>query len=432
MTTRSRGLVFFLIIILVIPIISCSSQEPGSEGAQEQSPSESGEDLPEVTGDEIEILETATYQDEFGYWHLHGLLTNTADYPVGGFALEVQIGGSPVIEAYSDGAFGIAPGATQPFSARLPLTVTQVDDLEIKVLNLQRISLKPVQIEIVQSRLSVAENGLVTLVGEVQNSSSTPGLVYSARSGLYTQDGTLFTTASCQICPGYLPPGEKAPVQFLFYGHPANVDFGDHEIFVAADEASYVEGLTIDFGELVHTYTDPAGGFHVLGELQNNADMILALALTGTFYDQNGEILGASAYTLPADTLPGETSPYALIIDNPGEPVADWSIRIELALTRERRTPVYPLANIGGVTEKDQYQWSVAGSTVNDSDQTLRLVTVVVGLRETGTGKLVGLAQQILAGEIPPGESVDYNVIINPDPAIDPEVLEEFVILIGE
>jgi hypothetical protein len=428
-------------MILIIPSITCTILNSISEGSQGQPPSvtseeiqpaEPGEDLPEAKGDEIEITQTTTYQDEFGYWHLHGLLTNIADYPVGGFTLEVQMAESPVIEADSDGTYGIAPGAIQPFNVRLPLTVTNLDDLEIKILHIQRILINPVQMEIVQSKLTTAENGMVTLVGEVQNNTSTPALIYSARAGLFSSEGELITTAPCQICPGYVVPGDKAPVQFLIYGHPANPAVGDGEIYIAAYEAAFVDGLVFDFDEPIHTYIDPAGGFHVLGDLQNNSDKILALELTGTFYDQNGEIVGASSYTLPGYALAGERSPYELTIADPLDTIADWSIRIELARTSERRTPVYPLVKTGEETDQDQYQWTVAGNAVNESGQTLRLITVVVGLRETGTGKLVGLAQQIKAGEFPPGEPIDYSVIINPDPGFDPGVLEEFILLLGE
>ncbi|MDZ7844902.1 MAG: hypothetical protein U5K99_08895 [Anaerolineales bacterium] len=412
------------------------SVDPGGdeieEGLLEARGDEIEEGLPEARGDEIEIVQTVTYQDEFGYRHLHGLLTNTADYSVGGFALEVLVGGEQVAEADSDGAYSIAPGAVFPFNARLPQTVTDLDDLEVNVINIQRGLQDPVEMEIIQSKMKSADGGIVTLVGIVQNNGSSAGLIYSARAAVYASDGELITTAQCQVCPGYLLPGEEAPVQFLIYGHPPSAAIAKNEIFIAAEEAVTVAGLAIDFNEPVHSYTDPAGRFHLLGDLQNNSDIVYSLALTGTFYDQNGEIVGAAAYKLPAYSLPGETSPYEFVVSDPLDSIADWFLRIELARTGEFRTPVFLLVHNAGDLIKNQYQWTVAGNTVNDTGQTLRMVTVVVGIRESGTGKLVGLAHYIAAGELPPGEALNYTVDIYPDPAFDPANLEEFVLLLGE
>jgi hypothetical protein len=442
MKQGSQRLILFLVTILIIPSITCTILKPKSPAPQRLSdngspgntPDKDSEDaLPEATGDEIEITLTTTYQDDFGYWNLHGLLTNTADYPVGGIGLDLKLAGAMVVDPTIIGAYGIAPGDILPFSIRLPLSVTSVDGLEVDLAQIQRVLLDPVRLEIGQAKLATAENGIVTLVGEVQNTTNSPALVYSAKTGLFSADGEIITTASCQVCPGYMKPGEKAPVQFLVFGQPASAVVDHYEIYVAAKEAPAVDDLVIDFIDPVHTYTDSAGRFHVLGELQNNSDKILVLRLLGSFYNQNREIIEAVSYSLPGNSLePGESAPYEFVINDPLGAVTDWAIQVDLAHTSERISPAFQLTTAGGEITKEGDLWTVAGNAVNDSEQSLRFITVVVGIRDVGTGKLVGLAQQFEAGDIAVGESIDYNVNISPDPAFDTGALEEFVIVLGE
>ncbi len=442
MKRRSSSLVLFLIMILVIPSITCTLLKSRSELPQRQPEEESSEgvqpddttaDLPEATGDEIEITQTTTYLDEFGYWNLHGLMTNIAEYPVGNVELEVQIAGAAVNENTFFGAFGIAPAEVLPFGIRLPLSVTSLDGFEVNILQIRRVEMEPVQLEIGQSRLVTAENGIVTLVGELSNNATSPTSINSVKTALFSADGGLVTTASCQVCPGYVTPGDKAPFQFMIYGQSSNVDIDHYEIYTSTEKAALVEGLDLVFVDPIHTYIDPAGSFHILGYLQNNSEKILALQIMGTFYNQNGEIVGASSKSMPGNSLvPGESAPYDLMVTGPIESIVDWSIQVDLARSNERVDPVYQLPTTTTEIIKDQYLWTISGIASNDSEQSLQLITVVMGLMDSGTGKLVGLVQHIVAEEIPPGETIDFSLDISPDPAFDPGALEEFILVLGE
>ncbi|MCK5795383.1 MAG: hypothetical protein KAH12_11790, partial [Anaerolineales bacterium] len=64
-------------------------------------------------------------------------------------------------------------------------------------------------------------------------------------------------------------------------------------------------------------------------------------------------------------------------------------------------------------------------------DQDLTMVLVVVGLRETATGKLVGLTHKLEIGEFPTGFTIPYSLGIVPDQSLDLTKLESFVIVRG-
>ena len=165
-----------------------------------------------------------------------------------------------------------------------------------------------------------------------------------------------------------------------------------------------------------------------MGYLQNDGERILDLELVGTFYNQAGEIVGASITGLPLNSLlPGESSPFDLSLFAPTGEVADWSIQVDLARSRSIDSPSHKLSVQEPTTTPDDFWWTFSGNVVNDSEETLRMILIVIGLRETGTGKLVGLVQTLKTGEFLPGSSVEYSLTIFPDKEFELSNLEDFI-----
>ncbi len=446
MKTRKSNLILFLILILVIPSFTCTSQTPKSDYEQsteqvdspgEDSVSDTGESTPpDTTGDEIEFGKTTAYQDVFGYWNIHGLLINTADYAVGSAEIEVNLldeNDTPVeTETFFAAPNGIAPGDTQPFSFRLSGTVTSLDHYEFNVLQLKRVEMDPVQLESSGMSITESENGIVSITGEVQNNSDQPAAIYSIKAALFSAAGEIITTESCQVCTRYLDPGDSGPFQFLIFGHPSEAVVDHYEIYFSVETAAHIEGFEITFSEQIHAYTDPAGNFHILGDIQNSGNQILDLRLLATFYDQNQQIVGASAYDLPLNSLvPGESSPYDILLLEPLDAVVDWSIQVDLAGSRVVDSPSFVLSTTGDEDNITEYLSTFSGQVVNDTGETLNIVLVVIGLREKSTGRLAGLSYSLLTGEFPAGSTVEYNLTISPDTEIDTASLEKFILTRG-
>lgn len=445
MKTRKSNLILYLILILILPSFTCTILAPKSDIEQPSEEADSpGEDpvsdpeeskLPDTTGDEIEIVQTSTYQDVFGYWYVHGLLTNTADYPVGSAEIEVNLldeNNTPVhTETFYTALFGLSPGETQPFSFRLPATVTSLDQHEFNILQLARVEKDTVQLETSGLNLSTSENGIITLTGEVLNNSDQPAAIYSIKAALFSADGEIITSESCQVCTRYLDPADSGPFQFMIFGHPAEAVVDHYEIYLSTEKTEPIEEFEVAFSELMHTYTDSAGNFHIMGDIQNKGEQILDLNLLITFYDQNQLIIGASACDLPLNSLlPGESSPYDISLAGPTS-AADWSIQVDRAGSRVVDSPSHVLSTTGEEDNIAEYLSTFSGQVVNDTGETLQIILVVIGLREKSTGGLVGLSTSILTGEFPTGSTVDYNLTISPDPQIDPESLEKFIITRG-
>jgi hypothetical protein len=73
-----------------------------------------------------------------------------------------------------------------------------------------------------------------------------------------------------------------------------------------------------------NSFTDSIGGYHVVGEVQNNAPTNARfLKVTGTFYDSNNQVVGTEfTFTSPSDIGPGEKAPFDLILNSASIPTS--------------------------------------------------------------------------------------------------------------
>ncbi|MCD6425913.1 MAG: hypothetical protein J7L35_10480 [Anaerolineales bacterium] len=431
----SRALLLILVVTLSLTLFAYKSSKP--DGNADTSPGEVGsQDAAAAKGDEIEIVSSSTSQDVFGIWHIHALLTNSADYGVGQAELEFVVLDSEGTAVHSETIYvlpyGLTPDEIQPVSIKFPLSVTTVNQFEINVVSLKKVEKESLQLEISPFKLSTADNGIVTLVGEVYNNADQPAVIHSVEAVLFSEDGGMIFTASCEVCARYLDAGESSPISFIIYGQSPDPALDHYEIYISSEAAIPAETFSVEFLELVHIYTDAAGGFHLLGDLQNTGEKILDLNLLGTFFNQAGEIVGVSSASLPMNSLrPGESSPYEIVLLAPLDVVVDWSAQVDLSRSRSVDTPSLELSTQGQLDTPEEFRWTLAGEVVNNSDQDLTMVLVVVGLRETATGKLVGLTHKLEIGEFPTGFTIPYSLGIVPDQSLDLTKLESFVIVRG-
>ena len=434
----SRVLILILAVILTLPLVACNSSEPGADpdSAIGDSEPQDNNTVLAAKGDEIEIVSSSASQDVFGIWHIYALLTNSADYGVGQAELEFVVLDSEGTAVHSETIFafpyGLTPGEVQPVSIKFPLSVTAINQFELNVVSLYKIERESVQLEEGAFRLSTAENGIVTLLGEMSNNSDQPAAIRSAKAALFSADGGIITTASCAVCTRYLGAGQSAPMSFMFFGHTTTEVIDHYEIYFSNEAAVPAEIFDVEILEPLHTYTDETGAFHLLGDLKNTGEQILDLNLLGTFYNQAGEIVGVSSIGLPMNSLlPGESSPFDMALLAPLGEVADWSLQVDSSRSRSVDSPSIELSTQGQLDTPEEYRWTSIGEVVNNSDQDLTMVLIVFGLRETATGKLVGLTHTLKTGELKAGSSIPYSLNVFPDRSFDSSYLESFVIVRG-
>jgi len=430
-----RGLILFLVVIIPFALVSCKSSSAETDSDTAPGDIETA-DTAAAKGDEIEIVLSTASQDLFGGWVVHALITNNADYTVGNAELEFIAHGGDGSAVFNETIYtlpyGLSPGEEQPFSIRLPLSITAIDDFEFNILNLYLMERNTVQLDQGVFRMVSAENGVVTLLGEISNNAGLPAVIRSARAVLFSTDGEIINSAACDVCARYLSTGKSSPMSFSFYGHQTAAEIDHYEIYLSTETADSIGMVDVEFLEPVHAYVDDAGTFHLLGDLKNTGEEILDLSLLGTFYNAAGELVGVSSTNLPVSSLlPGESSPYEMIIFAPLDLVADWSLQVDLSRSRKVDTPSLELNAQEVLVTPEEYKWVISGDAVNDSDQDLTMVLIMAGLRDTSTGELIGLSYTLEAGEFPIGSLISYNLIISPNTALDPATLNSFVIVKG-
>ncbi len=81
---------------------------------------------------------------------------------------------------------------------------------------------------------------------------------------------------------------------------------------------------------------------------------------------------------------------------------------MDSARSRSVDSPSHILSVQNHIAITESFQWTISGSVVNDSDETLHIILIVVGLQEIGTGKLIGLVETLKTGEFLPGSDIEF------------------------
>lgn len=137
-----------------------------------------------------------------------------------------------------------------------------------------------------------------------------------------------------------------------------------------------------------HEYEDDLGFITIVGEVRNDLQMNVGRVLvTATFYNASGDVIEeASTSTMVDILLPGQRSPFALILPRPVD-LWEYSLRITARPTLEQ-----PLAGLevvqSHVHEDEVGFYHVTGEVENTGQRTADRVQVIVTLYDKW-GKIV-------------------------------------------
>jgi hypothetical protein len=158
-----------------------------------------------------------------------------------------------------------------------------------------------------------------------------------------------------------------------------------------------------------HDYEDDLGFITVVGEVRNDLQMNVGKVLvTATFYSASGEVIEeASTSTMIDILLPGQRSPFALILPRPVD-LWEYSLRITARPTLEQ--PLAGLELVQSHADEDEVGfYHVTGEVENTGQRTADRVQVIVTLYDKW-GKIVNAG--FVYGEprrVRPGESAAFD-----------------------
>jgi hypothetical protein len=173
-----------------------------------------------------------------------------------------------------------------------------------------------------------------------------------------------------------------------------------------------------------HEYEDDLGFITIVGEVRNDLQMNVGKVLvTATFYNASGDVIEeASTSTMMDILLPGQRSPFALILPRPVD-LWEYSLRITARPTLEQ--PLAGLEVVQSHAYEDQVGfYHVTGQVENTGQRTADRVQVIVTLYDKW-GKIVN-AGFVYSEPRPvrPGEKAAFDCSFNYYPLVKEHAIQ--------
>jgi len=173
-----------------------------------------------------------------------------------------------------------------------------------------------------------------------------------------------------------------------------------------------------------HEYEDDLGFFTIVGEVRNDLQMNVGKVLvTATFYNDSGGVIEeVSTSTMVDILLPGQRSPFALILPKPVD-LWEYSLRITARPTLEQPLPGLEVVQSHAYEDEVGF-YHVTGEVENTGQRTADRVQVVVTLYDKW-GKIVNAGFVYTEPRrVRPGEKAAFDCSFNYYPLVKEHAIQ--------
>ena len=403
-----------------------------------------GEDeLPVVSG-ELGIDTLQSYQNYYDDWYVVGLLTNYTERAVDDVEIEIEVFDSSGNSIYTEIAYPelytIAPGETVPFELSFYEELPDADSFVATIVGYSAAEVERPMVEIRGTLMTIDDDGDVHVTGEIVNNDIEP-ISIDVAAATFDSLGEIVTADSRAVVVGYLDPGASGPFRVSMTGlGDSAADIVDYTIYVDAEITSPTEIRSIGWSEDESLYLDYWDWFHLVGEVTNNGVESLNIRIVAGLYDAAGNVMDAASTDLPLSALaPGETLPYDFEFWGPVnyaagtiEQIDRYTFQWDPSWTWTTSTEYVDLDIANDEYTTDDSSATFTGQVLNNTDGPVDYTYVIIGMRDTSTGVLVGMEYDSIWDEIPAGGSGEYDVTIEFEPGLDVNALEYFIIAKGQ
>ncbi len=393
----------------------------------------------------LEILSVNGYLDSFGSWRVVGLIHNGSDRILDNVEVEVEIfdseGKSVHMEYAFVSLFNLEPGAVAPFQLDVFENLPQADHFVATIVGSSPASINPVRVKVVNQTMTIDDDGDLHITGEIINPSERPVVINSVSAAVFDEQSQIITADTSSVFIQYLDRGQSGPFRISIFGSaPVAAAAQTFQVYVDAERSITTEPIALEFSEQFD-YFDAFEFFHVVGEVTNTGPAPLNVTLIATIYDGNGAVLDAADLALPISSLaPGESTPYDFDSWGPLNYTGDLfrraervSVQVDPYWTWSEDAALIPLSATGTETvDYGEFEATIRGVVVNDSDVPVSDITVVAGLREVDTGRVIAMGYDNLFETLPASASAEYTVLIPVEPGLDPARVQHFLLARGE
>ena len=419
---------------------------PEPSPIQEPSPTEEPDPEPEelsTSSTDLDVVMVNAYQDDVDYWYVVGLVTNHTERAVDSVEVEVEILDASEETLYSEitstSLYSLAPGETSPFTVWTGEELPDADSVIATIVGRSAAEIDRVDVEVRGVVMTMDDDGDVHVTGELVNNTDQSVVINNVAAATFDASGEIQTGDYSSVSIGHLDAGESGPFRVMMTGPGSGLEDGTyHETYVDAEIASPSDPFSIGFSDF-YSYVDAYGWFHLVGEVSNDSDQTLSISLVASIFDADGNVIDAASLSVPVHVAPGETVPCDLdtwgplnytegFVDHSDSYVVQW----DPYWTWDADSEYIDLPTTGDDNVFDEYQGTFTGQVLNDSGGPIGYTTVIVSLRDAGTGELIATDYTTIWDEIPDGESAEYEVYVDIESELDVDSIEYFLMVKGE
>ncbi|HBG73869.1 MAG: hypothetical protein A2X25_03095 [Chloroflexi bacterium GWB2_49_20] len=393
---------------------------------------------------DILIVNSFSYDDEWGGFHVVGEIQNLSNSPCASIELSIEIkdaegnsllkdenGNSVKQEKFFPLLYTLAAGEYSPFSYYYDTANGIPDTYNVAITGFLGVEVSRVKLVVENVQMVDDNAGSIYISGEIVNQSDQwahingfAGAVRDSNNQVVSADWS--GAYATELAPSDDPGGyDRTP--FIATIPDPGVDYSDWEIYIdaIADDAPEIYSLSI---ELTNHYFDEYDSFHIIGTVTNNSSEYLSILLIAGLYDANSVVLDADNEFLamvvsPGAVVPFDISNFSNVNSNPEEAnrIDAFKVQIDTYSTYSSVGDEVSLKSLDASVTKDGSSWSFTGTVTNTSDQNLSSETVVVVIYD-GSGQIAATDYTYISpegGVIPQGDVNSYNLYIDLDPQVD-------------
>jgi len=369
--------------------------------------------LPGIT---LQILSSTNYMDANRDFHVIGEIKNTGSQNLSQVQLTLVIkdtsgnsllkdNNSVVVPTlnFSPMLTNLAPGETSPFGFTLYAGSGTPDPNTISVVpSSQNISTATLAgVEIQHAQMVANSQGSFLISGIVVNKGSKPVLIRDIAATLLNSDKKMLAAAYSVDYTVFLQPAgdanklDTSPF-YLRIDDPASAPT-DFKIYLDAEVTTQAAQSALKLAITNHYFEGPSvtGGpssYHIVGTLTNNGSGPLSTRLVAGLFDKNNAVLDTYSTGSPVNVAAHEVIPFDISsFENVNNSVDiantldHLTVQIDSYYTYTPVVDSVTLTSTIDSTTKTTKNWTVTGKVTNNSNNSLSIETVLVGIYDSNS-----------------------------------------------
>ncbi len=297
--------------------------------------------------DSLLIKEVVLTQDAYGSWVLSGILENISDRTISGITCHFRVfsaSGDVIYEGDTYALMSMLPpnqtSSLSQYISELGEVPDYVDVAVTEAYGYGKTNLRYLAFQVSDLRPRVMEDGSVSLLATLSNTETDSLRVTGMTAAVYDAADSLLLTNSYSYPEGaaYFESGDSFPIEVNFGSVSSDLiaEVDHFELTVWGEVVDETPLGALKFLDGVRSFYDQNDSLHVIGQFENQSDMVVSPEMIGMLYDESGAVLQVARQSVsPSLIMPGQVvsfdvSYWPIYYSDPtaGEQVTDWEVNL--------------------------------------------------------------------------------------------------------